>query len=185
LPESAKRRRNKKYKRKNTTAKSLTQLTTLGTVIILLNAGCATIVSKSDWPITFSSNPAGAEIIITDKDGREIHRGTTPTTLTLHPSSAYFSAARYDVEVRLAGYNVGKGSVSAKMNGWYLGNIVFGGLVGLLIVDPVTGAMFKLPKEYIVNLTKTTASAPEERVLRIVNISDVPTESRAKLVRLD
>ena len=27
------------------------------------------------------------------------------------------------------------------MNGWYIGNILFGGLIGFLIVDPLTGAM--------------------------------------------
>lgn len=31
------------------------------------------------------------------------------------------------------------------MDGWYVGNIIFGGLIGLLLVDPITGAMWKLP----------------------------------------
>lgn len=165
--------------------KSLRPLNILGAAVVLLTAGCASIVSKSDWPITFNSNPSGAEIVITDKHGKEIHRGTTPTTLTLHASAGYFSPARYDVEVKLAGYNVGKGSVSANLNGWYVANIVFGGLIGLLIVDPVTGAMFKLPDQYTVNLTKSVAAAPDEHTLHIVSIDDVPVELRGKLIRLN
>jgi hypothetical protein len=30
------------------------------------------------------------------------------------------------------------------MDGWYIGNILFGGVIGFLIVDPATGAMWKL-----------------------------------------
>lgn len=30
------------------------------------------------------------------------------------------------------------------MNGWYIGNLLFGGIIGLLIVDPATGAMWTL-----------------------------------------
>ena len=30
------------------------------------------------------------------------------------------------------------------MDGWYIGNIVFGGLIGWLVVDPASGAMWKL-----------------------------------------
>ena len=32
--------------------------------------------------------------------------------------------------------------LETRMNGWYLGNIIFGGLIGALIVDPATGAMW-------------------------------------------
>jgi hypothetical protein len=158
---------------------------TLGMTAIMLTTGCASIVSHSNWPITFNSNPSGADLVITDKHGREIQRGMTPTTLTLPSSSGFFSPARYDVQVKLAGYNPATGSVSAELNGWYLGNIVFGGLIGLLIVDPATGAMYRLPEQYTVNLTKTTAAAPAERALHIVSISDVPAELKAKLIRLN
>lgn len=29
------------------------------------------------------------------------------------------------------------------INGWYLGNLLFGGLLGWVIIDPITGAMYK------------------------------------------
>ena len=37
----------------------------------------------------------------------------------------------------------------AYLNGWYIGNVVFGGLIGLLIVDPETGAMWRLDENPI------------------------------------
>ena len=30
------------------------------------------------------------------------------------------------------------------MDGWYIGHILFGGLIGFLIIDPATGSMWKL-----------------------------------------
>ena len=35
-------------------------------------------------------------------------------------------------------------SVKGGLNGWYLGNVLFGGLIGIVIVDPLTGAMWTL-----------------------------------------
>ena len=39
--------------------------------------------------------------------------------------------------------------LEASINGWYFGNIIFGGLIGILIVDPATGAMWKISEENI------------------------------------
>ena len=43
--------------------------------------GCASIVSHSTWPITFNSNPTGAEVTVTDSGGRMLQKGITPFTL--------------------------------------------------------------------------------------------------------
>ena len=37
-------------------------------------------------------------------------------------------------------------SIESSMDGWYIANILFGGLIGMLAVDPATGAMWKLPE---------------------------------------
>ena len=44
-------------------------------------------------------------------------------------------------------------SMSARLNAWYWGNILFGGLIGWLIVDPATGAMWKLKDEFTLHLS--------------------------------
>ena len=131
----------------------------------LLSVGCASIVSKSDYPVTFSSNPPGADILIVNKKGKQIFKGKTPYTATLPASSGYFSSERYDVTANKEGYHEAQGTLSAGMDGWYMGNIIFGGLLGILIVDPVTGAMFRLDNHHIINLQKKTdtpeAPAPQ------------------------
>jgi hypothetical protein len=35
------------------------------------------------------------------------------------------------------------------VSGWYFGNLLFGGVIGMLIVDPLTGAMYNLTPEKI------------------------------------
>jgi hypothetical protein len=54
--------------------------------------------------------------------------------------------------------------IKSKIDGWYFGNLIFGGLIGLVIVDPLTGSMWTLsPRELTYNLISTNLNlAPEE-----------------------
>jgi hypothetical protein len=36
---------------------------------------------------------------------------------------------------------------------WYFGNLVFGGLIGMVIVDPLTGATFDFPSRLKLSAT--------------------------------
>lgn len=122
------------------------QLLTLTLMFILtaFGSGCASIVSHAQWPVTINSNPSGANVTIKDKDGVDMQRGTTPMTMTLASSRGYFSPAAYTFSFDKEGYLPATTSLSANMNGWYIGNLLFGGLIGFLIVDPATGAMWRL-----------------------------------------
>jgi len=71
--------------------------------------------------------------------------------------------------------------VEFAFNGWYIGNIVFGGLIGLLIVDPLTGAMYRLDMGSIhETLSKTTADAGPS--LKIMDINQIPDNWKDHLV---
>jgi hypothetical protein len=76
--------------------------------------------------------------------------------------------------------------VDSRINGWYVGNIVFGGLIGWLIVDPLTGAMWTLNTEHVNSfLAETVAlddtSSPQ---LRIVSLESVPESARDRMIRV-
>jgi hypothetical protein len=116
-------------------------------------SGCASIVSKSNWPVTVQSNPSGAKCVIAKANGVEMHSGETPMTVTLDASDGFFSSAKYIVNCSKDGHQKSSSEISAYLNGWYAGNIVFGGLIGLLIVDPATGAMWRLDETHIVTMT--------------------------------
>jgi hypothetical protein len=64
---------------------------------------------------------------------------------------------------------------------------VFGGLIGMLIVDPASGAMWRIDKfsdEINVVLSKSTAGV-NEPTLKIIDIKDVPENLKANLLRIN
>jgi len=156
------------------------------TIVLLLTIGCASIVSKSDYPVTFSSVPEGATITITDiKSGKQIYKGKTPSIITLKAKAGFFSPARYAVTFEKPGYEPQTITINATLDGWYIGNILFGGLIGLLIVDPATGAMWKLPPTVSATLSeKATSLIINGKELKIVLLEDVPKALRSQMVEI-
>lgn len=85
------------------------------------------------------------------------------------------------------GYDSHSAVIRRKADGWYIfGNLVFGGLVGWLIVDPLTGAMWKLEPEVSATLTaKTSSLNTEEQSIKIVRLEDVPEDLRDKMIQIN
>jgi hypothetical protein len=153
---------------------------------IISLAACASIVSDSEEMVTISSNPTAAQIAIADQSGVEIYRGVTPATITLDASAGYFDGQKYTVTFSKDGYDPTTVQVDSRINGWYVGNIVFGGFIGWLIVDPLTGAMWALDTEQV-NGTLAERVAMDETSspqLRIVSIDSVPESERSRMVRV-
>ena len=151
---------------------------------IFLFSGCASIVSKSTYPLSISSSPSDATVSITDKKGTEIYLGNTPTVVKLKAGAGFFSKAEYQVRFSSPGYDDKIVPITFKIDGWYFGNILFGGLIGILIVDPATGAMWKIETEFLnETLIKSTASVDPE--VKIMNINEVPESWENYLVRVN
>jgi hypothetical protein len=71
------------------------------------------------------------------------------------------------------------------MDGWYIGNILFGGLIGILIVDPLTGAMWKLDDVVYGNLSPNHESKATGRVEPESSPTQPKTEDTAnRLIQL-
>lgn len=71
-----------------------------------------------------------------------------------------------------------------KIDGWYFGNILLGGLFGMLIVDPATGAMYKLETEFLnETLVQSTASVQKEE-LKVYVLNEIPAEWSNHLVEI-
>lgn len=164
----------------------LKKITLLGCASILLfSTSCASIVSKSNWPISINSAPTEANISIKNKKGVEVYTGQTPTTVKLKSSNGFFSKARYEVTFTKDGYDTKVVPVEFKLNGWYFGNIVFGGLIGMLIVDPASGAMYRLDTEFLnETLVQIESNQKEEEKLTIYSIEEIPTEWKEHLVKI-
>ena len=144
------------------TARFLARFLALG-LIPALATGCASIIKGADQSVSFRSDPAEARLIITDlREGKDIHVGTTPFTTSLRRGAGYFQKSEYKVRLEKPGYRREEILLEGTPSVWYvLGNFIFGGLIGWLIVDPVTGAMWTLdPEEVNVTLQKDEAFRP-------------------------
>ena len=152
-------------------------------IVLAIYWSCASIISKSNWPLTINTNPNGAKVEITNKQGLVVYAGNTPATMVLKSGAGYFAKNSYRVKLTMAGYGEKIIPVECSLNGWYIGNLLIGGFLGMLIVDPLTGAMYKLDIAYInETLTKTTVNF--EPSLRIIDISRIPENLKEHLVSI-
>jgi hypothetical protein len=123
----------------------------MGLIYGIVISGCATIMGDKNQLIPINSSPSEAEIVITDEKDSEIFKGKTPTNVTLEKSDgSYFGGKTYTVLIAKEGYESKTITINSKVSAWYIvGNLGFGGLIGWLIVDPSTGAMYNLSPENI------------------------------------
>lgn len=124
----------------------------LALISSLAVSGCASIVGDNSYAVTLTSSPEAAEFVITSEDGRVIHTGTTPATVPLAASTGYFRSASYQVVFTKDGFEKSVVDLEGRVNQWYFGNVFLANVVGLLVVDPVTGAMWELPERRSVEL---------------------------------
>lgn len=155
----------------------------------VLVSGCASILSKSEYPVAFSSSPQGASFIVTNRAGHQIHQGTTPQSLTLKSSSGFFKKEMYTVTMSQPGYDDKTFTLMSGVDGWYWGNILLGGLLGMLIIDPATGAMYKLPDTVDLALNPDAALATdnvtEDSSLTIITVDDLDEAQQSQLEKID
>lgn len=128
-------------------------LITTGMALLLI-AGCASIVSGTKQGVTISSTPSAAQISIDRAVGGAMQtewEGTTPATVELKRKHAYL------LTLSLDGYRPVEMGLENGTNGWVWGNLLFGGIIGL-IVDFSNGAAKTLePDEIHVELVTVTA----------------------------
>jgi len=105
-------------------------------ILLLLNS-CATIVNGTTQDVNITSNPAEAVVLI---NGLAI--GETPMMMEVSRKEGGL------IRIEKDGYESVEILLQRDLSGWYFGNIIFGGLIGL-ILDPINGAAFKLSPDVI------------------------------------
>lgn len=106
-------------------------------------SGCASIMhGGGDQVVGIATNPVGATIII------EGQRYTSPAKVNLKRNQNYIGTVEMD------GYETASFTVTKKISGWVWGNIVFGGLVGLVIDLAIGGAHNLNPDNVTVDLKR-------------------------------
>lgn len=123
--------------------------------VALLLASCATIMRDNKDTVAIKSNVEDVDIKILNQDGECIFEGKTPTTTVLKTSQVgYFSPEKYKVIATKNGYKTQMTEIDWHVSTWYIaGNLVFGGLLGYLIIDPISGDMYYLDSEKNINMS--------------------------------
>jgi len=160
------------------------KMTAIMMASVFLFSSCASIISKSTYPLSINSNPSNAKVSITDKKNQEIYLGNTPANVKLKAGAGFFSKAEYQVKFSSPGYDERIVPITFGIDGWYFGNLFLGGFLGMLIIDPATGAMWKIETEFLnETLSKSTASIDPE--MKIMNIDEIPENWETHLVRVN
>ena len=125
-------------------------------ITLLLIASCCTIMLTPEQDVGISSNPSGAKVLI---DGRDM--GTTPMTVSLARKNTH------SVKVELDGFMPYEIHLTKSTSGWVFGNIIFGGIIGL-IIDMSNGALYELtPEDIQANLIKSDTGMLDDDTLYI------------------
>jgi hypothetical protein len=161
------------------------KLALLPIVLTMFMTGCASIVSDSVYPVRITSDPDDAHFEIRNRAGEVIHSGITPSRVKLEAGAGYMKGETYTITFHKEGYADQQITLDSNVDGWFFGNLLLGGLIGMLIVDPLTGAMFKLPPNASASLSPVGA-APREQTdpdnLTLLTIDQVPEHMRGKLI---
>lgn len=153
----------------------------LGLSLAAMLSGCATILGQGGYDhFDITSDPTAAKIIITDitdaNASKIVLESKTPLEVDLKKHNGYFSGKTYSVLVSKDGYKDVEFTINNRPNGWYLGgNFIFGGLIGWLIVDPLTGAMWTL------DVSKNPNVETKDQSVSIKLLSDLTDEQKQDL----
>ena len=113
-------------------------------LVVSTLSGCASIVHNGQREISIASEPPGAKVSIYNRSNELVSTNTTPFVAQLEPKYGYFKGQTYRLVFEKDGFTSSEAMLKSEVSGWYFGNLVFGGLIGMLAVDPATGAMFNI-----------------------------------------
>ena len=129
-------------------------LTTFLLALSSVVSGCATIVHLGgNEELNVSSEPAGAKVVI---DGTE--RGVTPLATKVERKKDHA------VVLTKEGFEENQSRVESHLSWWVAGNVILGGLVGIL-VDVLSGGGYTKATRWPSRLSQSKAWPHPQRLL--------------------
>jgi hypothetical protein len=130
--------------------KFLTKTIASVAIIVAVTFGleaCSSIFNGSMQKVTVNSSESGATVTI---DGT--NHGNTPATVSLKRGKPHI------IEVKKAGFDTYKVTTDNSITGWFWGNLLCGGLVGM-VIDLATGNAYDIEPDVVnAQLVKSHAS---------------------------
>jgi hypothetical protein len=115
---------------------------------VFYSSGCATLNSKSVYPIIIHTQQNNLVINIFDKKESNIILTNIPDTVYLEAGRGYFRRERYAMKIYHNDSLIRIIPINFVLDRKYLHNVFFINLFGLFIIDPITGAMWKPERDY-------------------------------------
>ena len=109
--------------------------------VLLTTSGCATIFEGTSQSVSVTTDPAGANCTV-DRKGTRVGQ-VNPT-----PGSIHIDKSKDDLSIHCehVGYTPSDVADSPRFQGTTFGNIVAGGLIGV-VVDAASGANYEYPSD--------------------------------------
>ena len=134
--------------------KNYTKFASLASVLAI--ASCASIIEGSTDRVEVTTVPQVNGAMCTMENSRG-------TSSLVTPGSAVIKKSKTDLKINCkdqASGATGTKTVESGMEGWFLGNIIFGGIIGGG-VDAATGSMWEYPKDVSVNMVGAPQVQPQ------------------------
>lgn len=113
---------------------------------LLALSGCATMMNDSSKTVQITSNVPQANFSIKNKVGNVVQNGVTPSSVNLKVSAGPYSGEKFLIDFTKDGYLPSTAVLDSEISGWWFGNLlVFGGILGFAVIDPISGKMWTLP----------------------------------------
>lgn len=116
--------------------------TVIGATALVTMSGCASVMSGRTADVTVKTNVPNARVVVRDKCGQEVASAPAPASFSLNRKEKFLRPARYIATIEAPGYQTVDVPIQQTVNPWIMGNVVFGGLIGLA-VDNATGAAWR------------------------------------------
>jgi uncharacterized protein YceK len=136
--------------------------------VMVMLSGCASIVAGGHRDINIKSTPSDATVSIQDRESKQVvHKGQTPLIVPLSTRGGYFKSRQYDATLSKDGYAPKTINIDSFLSGWYAGNVILWpvAVIGGLIIDPLTGAMWSLSPKNIDAILETPEQLDERQGL--------------------
>lgn len=125
----------------------------LASILVIVN-GCASIFNGNASMLNIMTNPENATVTIKGSQSGEKIVQHTPCNITLNKGSDYM------VKIEFAGYQSENIIIRREIAGWFWGNILLGGVIGM-VIDYATNNMWThAPTNINLDLSKLS-SLPE------------------------
>lgn len=149
-------------------------------LFLVMFSSCASIIKGGTQVMNVKTDPPQANCVISNmRNGSEVAHITSPSATVLQRGTGYFEKGQYKVSCLKDGYEKKEVALEGSAGGWYIaGNLLFGGLIGWFIVDPITGAMWNLEPETVDLTLSKKGEAPQTvgAVIENMNVPQMPLQ---------